>query len=191
MASNYWIAQQKKENYKKQWLRLNPALTDESGIYILTREENGFRYAYIGQAKHILTRLAEHSLYHKQHIDNSISKHKLYSAENPTGWKVLFVYCPIDELDSKERFYINEYANSGYQLRNNTIGGQNEGKAGLGDGVSTKGYRDGLEQGYNNCLRDMKELMKYLKVDVSQFKKNGEPTEIAKRKLNEFIEKLK
>lgn len=34
-------------------------------------DENGFRYAYIGQAVHILTRLAQH-LVGYQHIDLSL-----------------------------------------------------------------------------------------------------------------------
>ena len=40
---------------KRKLLAVNPNLNEESGIYFLTREdENGFKYAYIGQAKHIL-----------------------------------------------------------------------------------------------------------------------------------------
>lgn len=45
---------------KKRLLKLFPHLVDESGIYILYRFENGFKYAYVGQAKKILTRLADH-----------------------------------------------------------------------------------------------------------------------------------
>ena len=53
---------------KKRLLKINPQLNDESGIYILTREdENGFRFAYIGQAMHILSRLANHMVGYKQH----------------------------------------------------------------------------------------------------------------------------
>ena len=44
---------------KKRLLKLNPKLNDRSGIYFLLREdENGFKYAYIGQAVHTLSRLA-------------------------------------------------------------------------------------------------------------------------------------
>lgn len=40
---------------KKRLLKLNPKLNDKSGIYFLLREdENGFKYAYIGQAVHTL-----------------------------------------------------------------------------------------------------------------------------------------
>ena len=50
-------------NYKKKLLGICPTLNDNSGIYFLTREDsNGFKYAYIGQAKHILSRLAQQSM---------------------------------------------------------------------------------------------------------------------------------
>jgi hypothetical protein len=71
---------------------------DVSGVYILTRYEDGFKYAYVGQAKHLLTRLAQH-LKGYQHIDLSLKKHGLWSAENPTGWAVQYVLIPENRLD--------------------------------------------------------------------------------------------
>ena len=63
---------------KRKWLALNPKLDESSGIYILRRQdENGFRYAYVGQAKRILTRLSQH-LSGYQHIDLSLKSHGLY-----------------------------------------------------------------------------------------------------------------
>ena len=74
---------------KKKFLELNNKLNNDSGIYILTRiDENGFRYAYIGQAKHILTRLAQHMVGY-QHIDLSLKNHGLYSDKNEYGWNVI------------------------------------------------------------------------------------------------------
>ena len=77
------------EKNKQKWLALNPKLDEDSGIYILIRQdENGFKYAYIGQAKHILTRLAQH-LTGYQHIDLSLKKHGLFDPkENHYGWHV-------------------------------------------------------------------------------------------------------
>ena len=70
---------------KKRLLEVNPKLDDESGIYFLTRtDEDNISYFYIGQALHILTRLAQH-LVGFQHIDLSIKKRGLYSADNPYG----------------------------------------------------------------------------------------------------------
>ena len=84
---------------KQRLLAVNPKLDDESGIYFLTREdEQGFRYAYIGQAVHILTRLAQH-LVGYQHIDLSLKKHGLYSEDNPCGWNVHFINYPTTILD--------------------------------------------------------------------------------------------
>lgn len=61
------------EKRNKQFvLSINSTLNDDSGIYFLTRtDEDGIKYAYIGQAKHILTRIAQH-LVGYQHIDLSI-----------------------------------------------------------------------------------------------------------------------
>ena len=69
-------------------LKLNSELNDHGGIYFLTREEDGFKYAYIGQSKEsagILTRLCQHLVGYSQWIDLSLKKHKLYNEDNPTG----------------------------------------------------------------------------------------------------------
>lgn len=66
---------------KKRILEVCPTINDASGIYIMTRYEDGFKYAYIGQAKRLLTRLAQH-LSGYQHIDLSIKRHGLWSDEN-------------------------------------------------------------------------------------------------------------
>lgn len=142
---------------KKRWLAINPDLNDKSGIYILTREENGFKYAYIGQAKHILTRLAQHLVTY-QRIDLSLKAHGLYSEDNPTGWKVGAINYPIEELDEKEQFYILKYAQYGYQLRNLTSGSQGQGKEKIADYKPSKGYRDGIKQGYKNASKEISHL---------------------------------
>ena len=142
---------------KKRWLAVNPQLTEHSGIYFLTREDGGFKYAYIGQAKHILTRLAQH-LVGFQRVDLSLKAHGLYSEDNPTGWKVGSKDYPITELDEMEQYYIKQYANAGYQLRNLTSGSQGTGKAKIDEYKPAKGYRDGIKQGYKNASRDMAHL---------------------------------
>ena len=83
------------QSNKRKLLQAFPYLTDESGIYVLTRGENGFKYAYVGQAKNILTRLAQH-LVGYQHIDLSLKKHGLFSKENPTGWEIVNQFFWID-----------------------------------------------------------------------------------------------
>ena len=142
---------------KKRFLDVNADLNDQSGIYFLTREENGFKYAYIGQAKHILSRLAQH-LVGYQHIDLSLKKHGLYSEDNPTGWRVGAKNYPLSELDEMEQFFILKYAQYGYQLRNKTAGGQGEGKSQIDDYKPAKGYRDGIKQGYKNASKEVANL---------------------------------
>jgi hypothetical protein len=46
---------------KRKLLALFPHLQERAGIYVLLRtNEEGVKYAYVGQAKNVLTRLAQH-----------------------------------------------------------------------------------------------------------------------------------
>ena len=186
MAVNWKQVYAIKERCKKQILKVNPGVTDQSGIYFLTREEDGFKYAYIGQAKHLLSRLAEH-LTGYQHIDMSLKKHGLYNDDNVTGWKVNVICYPLEELDSKEQYWIKQYANKGYQLRNKTSGSQGTGKSKIDEYKPSKGYRDGLDQGKKNASRDISHLFD-LHLEVRT--KKEPPTknqEKALQKFNEFL----
>ena len=171
---------------KKRFLAINKDLNDQSGIYILTREEDGFKYAYVGQAKHILTRLAQH-LVGYMHIDLSMKKHGLYSEDNPNGWKVGALNYPIEQLDEMEQFYILKYAQYGYQLRNKTAGGQGEGKSQIDEYRPAKGYRDGLKQGYKNASKEISNLFdKHLDYKCKSDKPNKNQ-EKAKEKFEVFL----
>lgn len=163
---------------RKRLLEVNPSLTDESGIYFLTRtDENGFRYAYIGQAVHILQRLAQH-LVGYQHIDLSLKKHGLYADDNPNGWKIGFLNFPISELDKQEQHYIKVYADYGYQLRNKTSGSQGEGKAKIDEYRPTKGYRDGIRQGKINLARELSSIAeKHLEIRLKPEKQGNKVSE--------------
>lgn len=173
---------------KERLLKVNPNLDDESGIYFLTREdENGFRYAYIGQAIRILQRLAGH-LVGYQHIDLSLKKHGLYSDDNLYGWKVNFMHYPKSQLDEQEQYWIKQYADKGYQLRNKTSGSQGEGKAQIDDYRPQKGYRDGLKQGYKNAVRDIKGIIdKHLIVSLKPEKANNKVSQKQFEKFNEIL----
>lgn len=173
--------------YKKKLLEINPTLDDESGIYFFTREDsNGFKYAYIGQAKHILSRLAEHFTGY-QHIDLSIKKHGLYSDDNPEGWRINFKKFPEADLDNMEQYYIKQYADNGYQLRNKTSGGQGVGKTQIDDIRPTKGYRDGLIQGRKNAS---KEIAKLFEKHLNYSKKSDKPNKNQDKALIKFEEFL-
>lgn len=173
---------------RKRLLEVNPSLTDESGIYFLTRtDENGFRYAYIGQAVHILQRLAQH-LVGYQHIDLSLKKHGLYADNNPYGWKIGFLNFPISELDKQEQHYIKAYADYGYQLRNKTSGSQGEGKAQIDEYRPQKGYRDGIKQGRKNLARELSSIAeKHLKIEIRADKANNK---VSQKQYEKFMDLL-
>jgi len=174
-------------NYKKKLLEIDPVLNDNSGIYFFTRQdEKGFKYAYIGQAKHILSRLAQHFTGY-QHIDLSLKKHGLYTDDNIYGWKINCIEYPEDELDGMEQHYIKLYAEQGYQLRNKTSGGQGDGKAQIDNYRPTKGYRDGLIQGRKNAS---KEIAKLFEKHLNYSKKSDKPNKNQDRAIEKFEEFL-
>ena len=174
-------------NYKKKLLEIDPVLNDNSGIYFFTRQdEKGFKYAYIGQAKHILSRLAQHFTGY-QHIDLSLKKHGLYKDDNIYGWKINCIEYPEDELDRMEQHYIKLYAGQGYQLRNKTSGGQGDGKAQIDNYRPTKGYRDGLIQGRKNASKEIAKLFeKHLNYSKKSYKPNKNQDK-ALEKLEDFL----
>lgn len=175
---------------KKRLLEVNPKLDDRSGIYFLTRvDEDGINYFYIGQAKHILTRLAQH-LVGYQHIDRSMVKRGLYSNKNPYGWKIGFLHYPISELDKWEQHWILEYTKKGYQCRyNKTSGGQGDGKEKINEFKPSKGYRDGLAQGRKNLARELKGIIdKHLVVSLKPEKANNKISIKAFEKFNAILE---
>lgn len=174
---------------KKRLLEVNPYLDEGSGIYFLTRtDENGFKYAYVGQAVHILTRLAQHMVGY-QHIDLSLKKHGLYSADNPYGWKVDYSVCEPKMLDRKEQYWIKKYADLGYQLRNKTSGSQGEGKTQIDDYRPQKGYRDGIQQGRKNMARELSSIAeKHLKIELREEKANNK---VSQKQYGKFMDLLK
>lgn len=185
MAVNYRQIKAIEAANKKLILQVCPDCPDRSGIYFLIRRENGFKWAYIGQAKKILTRLAQH-LNGYQHIDMSIKKHGLWSEDNPTGYKIHFLQFPESELDEKEQYFIKLYANGGYQLRNHTAGGQGEGKTGLDNQKPSKGYYDGIAQGEKKTREYVRAMFeKYLDFEIKD-----KPNKVKERKLKEFEEWL-
>ena len=175
---------------KKRLLEVNPNLDDKSGIYFLTRvDEDGINYFYIGQAKHILTRLAQH-LVGYQHIDRSMVKRGLYSNKNPYGWKIGFLHYPISELDKWEQHWILEYTKKGYQCRyNKTSGGQGDGKEKINEFKPAKGYYDGLAQGRKNLAKELRHIIDtHLIVSLKPEKANNKVSQKALEKFNGLLE---
>lgn len=174
---------------KKRLLEVNPDLDEDSGIYFLTRiDENGIKYAYVGQAKHILTRLAQH-LVGFQHIDLSIKKHGFYANDNLYGYNIGFLKFPESDLNEMEQFFIKKYANAGYQLRNKTAGGQCEGKTQIDEYRPQKGYRDGIRQGKKNLARELSHIIDtHLTVELRPEKAHNKVSQRAFEKFKELLD---
>lgn len=176
----------KAEN-EKRILKQNPTVPKRSGIYFLLREEDGFKFAYIGQAVNLLSRLASH-LSGYQHIDLSIRKHGFWSEENQTGYTVHFLEFPRSELDEKEMFYIKKYANAGYQLRNATTGSQGERKKGLDSQKQPRTYTEGKAEGKKQIAREIKHLFD---LHLDYIPKKTPPTKLQEKamlKFKDFLE---
>lgn len=174
-----------KSKNEKRILEVCPNCPNTSGIYFLLREENGFKFAYIGQSVHIRQRLTEH-LCGFQHVDLSLKKHGFYSEQNPTGYKVHFLEFPRDVLDEKEQYYIKKYADASYQLKNSTSGSQGEGKKSLDNQRPSRGYYDGIAQGEKKAREYVRTMFeKYLNFEIK-----GKPNKVKERKLKEFEEWL-
>ncbi len=171
-----------KKSNEERILKVCPNCPNTSGIYFILRQENGFRFGYIGKAKHLLERLGSHLAGRKQWIDKSLKKHGLWSEENPTGYKVHFLEYPEEKLNEMEQFYIKKYANAGYQLRNVESGGT-DGKTDIGERKSSRGYYDGLEQGYKNAQKEVAHLFE-LHLDYTTKKKP--PTANQQKALQKF-----
>ena len=177
---------------RESLLKVNPKLNDKSGIYFLLREdENGFKFAYIGQAKSLLQRLSSHMAGYQQHIDLSLRKHKLYDPEkNPYGWRVEFLNFPESWLDEKEKYFIKLYADSGYQLRNVSLGGQGENRAAgdIGERKLPKGYREGVQQGKKSLAEELSHIAeKHLEIRLKPEKANNS---VSQKQYEKFMDLL-
>ena len=181
---NYRQIYARKAECEKRIKEVCPDCPNTSGIYFILREEDGFRYGYIGKARHLLERLGQHLIGY-QHIDLSIKKHGLWSEENQTGYKIHFLQFPESELDEKERYFIQRYANAGWQMRNVESGGTN-GKTDIANRRPSKTYREGLAQGHLNARREVAHWFSlHLNVSMKKPTKNAEK---AYKKFLEFID---
>ncbi len=171
---------------KKRLLAVNPKLDEKSGIYILWRTEV---HAYVGQSVGLLTRLAQHLAGYSQHIDLSLKAHKLYSSDNPYGYRVDFIHCDKSELDDKEREYIQKCIDKGWILKNKTSGGQDEGKEKIADYKPSKGYRDGILQGKKTLARELSSIIsKHLTVRLKPEKQGNKVSEKQLEKFNQMLD---
>ena len=138
----------------------------------------------------MLQRLTSHLVGYEQHIDLSLRKHKLYSEDNPYGWRVEFLNFPESQLDEKEKYYIKLYADNGYQLRNVSIGGQggNRDSGSIGERKAPRGYLQGIQQGRKNLARELSNIAeKHL---IIRLKPEKEHNKVSQKQFEKFKELL-
>lgn len=162
-------------------------IENRPGIYIYHRvDANGFKGCYVGQSVGIIDRLVAH-MGEYDHIALSLRKHGYKSEDNPFGWQIDYFYCDKSELDEKERETLAEWhINKGYAPYNRTTGGQDGGKQGLDGRKPSKGYRDGLRQGYKNAQR---EVAKWFEKNLT-YSINGTPGKRKQDAYDKFTEFL-
>lgn len=171
---------------RERLLKVNPDLTDESGIYFLTRVQPE---GYIGQARHICQRLCQHLSGYDQYVDRSLRAHGLYSEDNPYGYKVNFLPFPESKLDEMEQYYIQKYLENGYRLKNKTAGSQGEGKVKIADFKPAKGYHDGIKAGKKALSRELSHIIDtHLTVSLKEGKENNKVSQRALKKFNSLLD---
>lgn len=177
---------------RERLLKVNPKLNDKPGIYFLLRQENGFKFAYIGQARtSVLQRLCSHMTGYQQHIDLSLKRHGLYSEDNPAGWRVEFLNFPPERLDELEKTYIKQYADAGYQLRNVSVGGQgSERDSGqIGERKPAKGYMQGVQHGKAVLAKELSHIIDtHLIVELRPEKTHNKVSQRAFEKFKELLD---
>lgn len=186
---NYIRAKAIEQKNKERILAVCPKARDWGGIYCFYRiGEDGLKYAYVGKSVTVLTRLASHLNGYESHIDKSIRSHGFYSeSDNPYGYKVkVLEYCPGEQLDAKERWYIKQWADDGYQLRNVESGGTT-GKTDINERKPARGYRDGVAQGERNVKKKIAHLFN---LHLTAVTKADKPSKNAIKALDQFNQLL-
>lgn len=187
MKPNYKQIFAKKKALENKVLKLCPNARDEKGIYSFTRlDDHNVRHFYAGQSVTCLSRIVSHLQGYDSHIDKSIRKWGLYDeVKNPYGYKIHILEYTND-LDEREKYWIMQYINKGFQSKNVSYGGQGEGKSHLNENKQGKGYYQGVSYGELKTKRKVKDYFdKYLDFTIK-----SPSNKIKERKYNEFKEWL-
>lgn len=183
-AQIFAIRQEREERIKK----ICPGIPYSSGIYAFYRvDEAGIKRSYVGQAVSLCERCASH-LGEYDHIALSLKKHKFYSEENPTGWRLTYRTCSKSELDKREIETIKAFADKGFQMYNITAGGQSIGKQVTGQYNQPKTYRQGIQQGKKSLARELSHIIKtHLVVSLKPEKANNKVSIKALENFNDLL----
>lgn len=169
--------------------KLSPYMPDTSGIYTWWRRNaDGYFCFYVGQAKHLIQRNADHLDEYKSHLGKSIVKHGL-ATDKQDGWHLTFTTCKEEDLNDKERQMIDAMMKLGNVITYNTTGGGQDHKHDICEinRNSGKGYYDGVKAGYNRARKEIAKLFeKNLNASV-----NGSVTATKQKALDKFYEFIK
>ena len=181
------IFARKAEAEKRLQLICPEAAVHRSGIYFYTREDLEGKHAYIGKAIDLCERTVSHMTGYEQRIDISIKPtHRgFYSKYNPIGWKLNVLYCPKNELDMWERYWIAKFREAGYDLYNVESGGT-DGKTIIGERKSPKTYREGVAYGKKSLAKELKHIIETHHFEIKPEKDN----KITQKALAKFWELL-
>lgn len=166
------------------WLR---EYDKTSGIYIWERyDEDEEYYWYIGKAKNLLHRTAQHIVGGQSHLDKSIKKHKFMSNNNSHGWTMRILNtCEIPMLDHMEQCEISRLLGHGKTY--NIESGGTTGKTIIGEKKQRRDVKWKAEA-KNKVLADYREYFD-LQPKENAYKNGG--TELKadpKRLKDEFYE---
>lgn len=172
---------------KKQLKILCPELDDKPGIYFWFREDHEGKHIYIGQTTtSLFDRSISHCMGYTQRLDISIKKRGFYSQENKLGWQLKIMHSPIEELNEKEKYYIDLYVKLGYDVYN-IESGSKVGKCDIADRKEGRGYHDGLKQGYTNA---QKKVANWFEKSLN-YSIKGKPNTNKQKAYDRFTEFLK
>ena len=182
---NYRQIYARKSECEKRIKEVCPQCPNRPGIYAFYRTDpdTHIRFAYIGQARSLISRIAQH-LQEYDHLALSLKKRGIYNKEkNPHGWMIRYIECSLEDLDEKETEFIKQWADAGFQLLNKTGGSQSDGKVVFDNKKPSRGYFDGVEQGEKNARRFIADLFaKHLTVST----KRTPPTVNQQKALEKF-----
>jgi hypothetical protein len=97
----------------------------------------------------------------------------------------------VEQLDALETYYIKQYADAGYQLRNSSLGGQGANRASgeIGERKAPKGFRQGIQTGKRQLARDLSGIIKkHLDVKLKPEKQNNKVSQKQEQKFWELLD---
>ena len=160
----------------------------ESGIYLWKRYNEEGKYCwYIGKAKNLLRRTAQHIMDGESHLDKSIKKHGMTNdtIEKPNSWSIVILRgCEVADLDELESFYINQWKQKNPNgIMYNIESGGTTGKTIIGEKKQRRDVKWKAEA-KNKVLADYREYFD-LQPKENAYKQNGTELKAKPKQLHD------